>query len=625
MGTILSLDATLSLGAALGVGLITYAWIRRVRAKARTRGLTLALEDSRRTGEELRLGEARLRRMVEGLSVGVTLHDADGGVVYANAAALALLGTTPERLLGHRSIDLERDALGEEGVPLGPGGDPVLAAIARRGPVRDVVMGLRRAGAGERAWMLVSAEPCLEAEGTLSEVVCTFSDITEQRRAHERIRHLAYHDALTELPNRELFFDRLGVALVQGQRRRQSLALLFIDLDDFKVINDSLGHTVGDAGLRTVARRLKAAVRAADTVARFGGDEFTVLLPGIEQAEDVARIAGKLHEAVRRPIVLDGREVAFTSSIGAVLFPKDGQDIETLIRNADTAMYRAKELGRSQTEFYTSALSARVRDRLEVDGRLRQAVASGELELHYQPVVRLPDGRIEGYEALVRWRDPQRGLVQPADFIPAAEATGAIHEIGAWVLRTACRDLRALPPGSGGPRVAINLSPHQLDAGDIVEQVRRALDDAGVAPPALELEITETVALHGQDSAHKALRRLKDLGVRIAIDDFGTGYSSLSYLRRFPIDTLKVDRSFVWDAATNPDASAITRAIIAVGHQLGLRVIAEGIETREQLRLLRVMGCDAAQGYLFCAPVPLDELPDHLARIAEHWAREFPA
>jgi len=619
----LSLDAILGLGAALGVGLIAYAWIRRVQAEARTRGLTLVLEESRRTGEELRLGEARLRRMVEGLSVGVTLHGADGGVVYANAAALALLGATPERLLGHRSIDLEGDALGEEGAPLGPGGDPVLAAIARRGPVRDVVMGLRRAGAEERTWILVSAEPRLDADGALSEVVCTFSDITEQRRAHERIRHLAYHDALTELPNRELFFDRLGVALVQGQRRRQSLALLFIDLDDFKVINDSLGHTVGDAGLRTVARRLKAAVRAADTVARFGGDEFTVLLPGIEQPEDVARIAGKLHEAVRRPIVLDGREVALTSSIGAVLFPKDGQDIETLIRNADTAMYRAKELGRSQTEFYTSALSARVRDRLEVDGRLRQAVASGELELNYQPVVSLPDGRIEGYEALVRWRDPQRGLVPPGDFIPAAEATGAIHEIGAWVLRTACRDLRALPPGSGGPRVAINLSPHQLDTGDIVEQVRRALDDAGVAGPALELEITETVAL--QDATHKALRRLKELGVRIAIDDFGTGYSSLSYLRRFPIDTVKVDRSFVWDAATNPDASAITRAIIAVGHQLGLRVIAEGIETREQLRLLRVMGCDAGQGYLFCAPVPLDELPDHLARIAEQWAREFPA
>ena len=622
---ILSLDAILRLGATLGVGLIAYAWIRRVRAEARARGLTLALEESRRTGEESRRAEARLRGMVEGLSVGVTLHGADGGVVYANAAALALLGTTPERLLGHRSIDLEGDALGEDGAPLGPGGDPVPAAIARRQRVRDVVMGLRRLGDGERTWMLVSAEPCLEADGTLSEVVCTFSDITEQRRAHERIRHLAYHDALTELPNRELFFDRLGVALVQGQRRQQPLALLFIDLDDFKVINDSLGHTVGDTGLRTVARRLKAAVRAADTVARIGGDEFTVLLPGIEQPEDVARIAGKLHDAVRRPIVLDGREMTLTSSIGAVLFPKDGQDIETLIRNADTAMYRAKERGRSQTEFYTSALSARVRDRLEMDGRLRQAVASGALELHYQPVVGLLDGRIEGYEALVRWRDPQRGLVQPADFIPAVETpTGAIHEIGAWVLRTACRDLRALPPGSGGPRVSINLSPHQLNTVDIVEQVRRALDDAGVAPPALELEITETVALQGQDSAHEALRRLKDLGVRIAIDDFGTGYSSLSYLRRFPVDSLKVDRSFVRDAATNPDASAITRAIIAVGHQLGLRVIAEGIETREQLRLLRLMGCDAAQGYLFCAPVPLDELPDHLARIAEHWVQEFP-
>jgi diguanylate cyclase (GGDEF)-like protein/PAS domain S-box-containing protein len=611
----------------LGVGLIVCIWVLRGRAQARARGLALALEEAERTAEELRSRQAQLRGMIDGLSVGVTLHGPDGQILHANTAALTLLGVTQDLLLGRDSIDLEGDALGEEGAPLGPGANPVRAAIATRRPVRDAVMGLRRAGSGERTWMLVSAEPRFAADGTPGEIVCTFNDITERRRAHEQIRHLAYHDALTQLPNRELFIDRLGVALAQGQRHKRGVALLFIDLDDFKLVNDALGHTVGDAVLRTLAQRLRNAVREADTVARFGGDEFTVLLPGEEEAEGLARIASKLHDAIRRPISIEGREFALTASIGATAFPRDGRDVETLIRNADVAMYRAKELGRGQTEFYTSVMGARLHDRLDADARLRQAVACEALELHYQPVVSLRDGRIDGYEALVRWRDPQRGLVPPDEFIPAAEAAmGAIHEVGAWVLRTVCRDLLKLPGGNSvSPRVAINLSARQFHTGDIVEQVRLALEKAGVSPSRLELEITESVALRGQDSTEKVLRRLKALGLRIAIDDFGTGYSSLSYLRRFPIDTLKVDRSFVQDAIANPDAAGITRAIIGIGHQLGLRVVAEGVETSEQVRLLRLMGCDAAQGYFFCAAVPLSELPGRLLEIAELWAREFRA
>jgi diguanylate cyclase (GGDEF)-like protein len=474
----------------------------------------------------------------------------------------------------------------------------------------------------------VSADPQPDPEsGGVLEIVCTFGDVTERRRAHEQVRYLAYHDTLTELPNRDLFLDRLGVALVQGQRRQQGGALLFLDLDDFKVINDSLGHAVGDAGLRTVALRLKGALREADTVARFGGDEFTVLLPGAEDPEVVGRVASKLHEAVRRPIVLDGRELGFAVSIGAALFPQDGRDVETLLKNADAAMYHAKSRGRGRTEFYTSALGARASIQLEADARLRQAVALGELELHYQPVVRLTDGVVDGYEALIRWRHPQRGLLPPADFIPAAEAAmGAIHDVGSWVLKTACRDLRRLPEAPGPPsRVAVNLSARQFHTGDIVEQVQGAVAAGGIVSSRLELEITESVALHGQESTVEALRALKALGVRIAIDDFGTGYSSLSYLRRFPIDTLKVDRSFVRDAADSADASAIVRAIIAVGHQLGLRVVAEGIETREQLRLLRLLGCDAAQGYFFCVPVPLEELEGRRHAIAEQWRSEFSA
>jgi len=612
--------------AAFWVGVIVGIWVLRGRAGARARHLASGLQETEQTAERLRTRQAQLQGMIEELSAGVTRHGPSGEILEANAAALTLLGTTQRRLLGRDSIDLEGDALGEEGAPLGPGGDPVRRVVATRHPMRDVVMGLRKAGSADRTWMQVSAEPVFGSDGTLSEVVCTFQDITERRRAHEQIRHLAYHDPLTQLPNRELFVDRLSVALAQGQRQGRGVAVLFVDLDDFKVVNDALGHTVGDAVMRTLAQRLKSAVREADTVARFGGDEFVVLLTGGQAAADLARIADKLHEAVRRPVHVEGRDLVVSASIGATVFPEDGRDVEALIRNADVAMYRAKEVGRGRTEFYTSAMGARVRDQLEADARLRLAVTSGELELHYQPVVSLADGRVDGYEALVRWRDPQRGLVPPNDFIPAAEAAmGAIHEVGAWVLQTACRDLARLPAGPGSrPRVAVNLSARQFHTGDIVEQVRSALEAATASPSMLELEITESVALHGHDSTEQALRRLKELGLSIAIDDFGTGYSSLSYLRRFPIDTLKVDRSFVRDAAANPDASAITRAIVGVGHQLGLRVVAEGVETREQLRLLRLMGCDAAQGFFFCRAVPLTELPGQQLRIAELWAREFP-
>jgi len=564
--------------------------------------------------------------MVEGLSVGVTVHDADGRVRYANTAARALLGSTEDSGPGDLAFAIDGQATGEEGTRLGATGDLVHGVLSSGRPIRDAVVALRRRGSGDLAWVLASAEPHLGPDGQAHEVVCSFNDITERRRAQEQIRHLAYHDALTQLPNRELFFDRLAVALVQARRRKRCAALLFVDLDDFKLMNDSLGHAVGDAVLRAVARRVRGVVREEDTVARFGGDEFIVLLPAINGAEDAARIADKLHGAIRQPIQIDAREMTLSASIGATVFPRDGADMETLVRNADIAMYRAKELGRDQTEFYSAELGERVRGQLEVDARLRQAVRAGELEVHYQPILRLQDGHVEGCEALVRWRDPRRGLVQPADFIPAAEAAmGCIVELGAWVLQRVCRDLSAFSSVLGQvPRVAINLSARQVHTGDIVEQIGGALSEAGIPPARLELEITESVALRGQEATEKALARLRALGVQLAIDDFGTGYSSLSYLRRFPIDTLKVDRSFVQDAIHNPDASEITRAIIGVGHQLGLRVVAEGVETSEQLRLLRLMGCDSAQGYLFSPPVPLGELAGRTRLIADYWRREFP-
>ncbi len=616
-------------GLLLALAAVSWAawlWRRQTRVESRLRGQVAALLMAEEATADLKRCEERLRGMIDGLNVGVTRHAANGALIAANPAALLILGLKLDEALGRRTLDVEGDALGEDGAPLGPRGDPLQAALAARQPVRDLVMGLRQHGGSDRVWAVVSVEPELAADGTLSGASCTLIDITERRRAHEVIRHLAYHDALTQLPNRELFLDRLRVALVQGQRRQRGVALLFVDLDDFKLVNDSLGHSVGDAVLRALGHRLKAAVREADTVGRFGGDEFTVLLPGVDEPEDAARLADKLRTAVRRAIHVEGRDLALTASVGVAIFPRDGRDAETLLTNADVAMYRAKELGHDQTEFYTAALGQRVRERLEVDVRLREAVASGALELHYQPIVNLATGQVEELEALVRWRDPRRGLLLPQSFIPAAEsATGAIHEVGAWVLRTACRDLRSWPSELGDSvSVAVNLSARQFHTGDIVEQVCATLREAGVPPARLTLEITESVALRGEEATEKALTRLKAFGVRIAIDDFGTGYSSLSYLRRFSIDTLKVDRSFVRDAATNSDASGITRAVLAVGHQLGLRVVAEGVETYEQLRLLRLMGCDAAQGYLFAHPVPLLELREALARATRQWSREFP-
>ncbi|MCL4819687.1 MAG: EAL domain-containing protein [Vicinamibacteria bacterium] len=549
----------------------------------------------------------------------MTLHDQTGSLVVANPMARAILGSDPSGLPGRLGLLPAGRALDEAGHTLSPSADPVLAVLASGKAIREAVVGLRHAD-GAVAWLLISVEP--EAiDGAIANVVCTFSDITEQRRAHERIRHLAQHDGLTQLPNRELLLDRLGVALVQCRRRAVGLALVFVDLDNFKVINDSLGHSAGDSVLRTVARRLRSAVREADTVARLGGDEFVVLLTGIESTQDVLRVVSQLQATLRRPLDVDGRELSAHASVGVALYPQDGTDAETLLRHADTAMYRAKELGRDQTEFYTPALGARVREQLDVDARLRRAVVANELELHYQPVLDLADGSVHGVEALVRWRH-EGALVPPEEFIPAAETMGAIHALGAWVLDVACRSVGQLSTAAGNPlTVAVNLSARQFHAPEFVETVRGTIAASRCPPRSVVLEITESAALHGREATLEKLERLKALGARLAIDDFGTGFSSFAYLQRFPLDLLKVDRSFVRDVTRSRSASGITRAIVAVGHELGLRVVAEGVETEDQARLLMLLGCDAVQGYLCGPPVPLAELATTIEGARQVWRR----
>jgi diguanylate cyclase (GGDEF)-like protein len=441
-------------------------------------------------------------------------------------------------------------------------------------------------------------------------VGCLLADEREvSALATVEIEHLAYHDALTGLPNRPLFIDRLIVSLAQAPRAKQKLAVFFLDLDRFKDVNDSLGHSVGDALLKAVAERIRSCVREGDTVARFGGDEFTLLVPRLEHVEDVGKIAQKILETLKIPFLIADRELFAPASIGISIYPGDGTDAETLVRNADTAMYRAKEQGRDNYQLYAPAMNVRALERLALENMLRKALAQQELRVFYQPMVDLRTSTIVGVEALVRWQHPELGLLSPAHFISVAELSGLIVPIGNWVLRTACRQTRQWQKRFGFPmRVSVNLSARQFQQPDLAIQVLRALQDSGLEPSALDLEITESSAMQNAENTIHALRDLKALGIRIAMDDFGTGYSSLSYLKRFPIDTLKLDKSFVEDVCTDSSDAAIAEAVVLLAHSLNLSVVAEGVETEEQLEFFRRLGCDHIQGYLFSAPVSAVEL-----------------
>ena len=421
--------------------------------------------------------------------------------------------------------------------------------------------------------------------------------------ATSEVERLAYYDTVTGLPNRSLFNDRLRVALAHAHRHKYKLAVLFLDIDRFKQINDSLGHTVGDRLLRAVAGRIRTTMRDEDTVARFGGDEFTVLIHIIGKIEDAGKIAQKVLESLSAPITIDDREFVVTSSIGISVYPVDGTDGETLIRNSDTAMYRAKEAGRNAFQFYAAAMNHKALEALEVENGLRRALVNKEFVLYYQPLVEVETGEVFGLEALVRWQHPELGLLRPDRFSPAAEQSGLIIELGRWVLHEACMQAATWHRSGHKVVMAVNLSGRQFQDPDLISQISEALEKAGLAPEFLELEITEGYAMQDVQKAIRTLQHLKALGVRIAIDDFGTGYSCLSYLKQFPIDTLKLDGSFVRDLATPQDAQ-IALGVIALAHSLKLKVIAEGVETLSQLTFLKENSCDRLQGYLFSRPMP---------------------
>jgi diguanylate cyclase (GGDEF)-like protein/PAS domain S-box-containing protein len=439
------------------------------------------------------------------------------------------------------------------------------------------------------------------------------TDITERKYHEEQLRHLATHDELTGLANRTLLLDRLEQTMHYARRSGRLVAVMLLDLDRFKVVNDSLGHAFGDMLLCSVAQRLKQSVREADTVARLGGDEFVILLAEVAEVEDAGLVAAKILRLLAEPHRLDDREITLTASLGVSLFPRDSDDGPTLIRNADTAMYRAKRNESSTFVFYSPEMNQRIRETLELEGALRQALEREEFCLHYQPKVDLASGRVIGCEALVRWHHPQRGMVSPADFIPLAEETGLIVPLGTWVLKEACRQAKAWQTeGLPSPSVAVNLSARQFRTGNLPRLLQEILQDTHLNPDLLELELTESMVMDDPAAAERTMFSLKDLGVKLSLDDFGTGYSSLNYLRWFPVDSLKIDRSFIRDVATDPSGASVVTSVIDIAHNLGLTAVAEGVETREQLAFLTGCGCDILQGYLFSKPLPPEEFTNLL-------------
>ena len=436
--------------------------------------------------------------------------------------------------------------------------------------------------------------------------------------ANKQLRHLATHDALTDLPNRVLLDDRLEQAIAHADRDLQTFSVMMLDLDRFKTINDSLGHHAGDAVLKEVASRLHAVVRSIDTVARFGGDEFVLVIGPSAPAADVEELANRANEALRRPIHLNGVDLHISSSIGIASFPADGRSAERLLAHADAAMYCAKQQGRNHFQSFAPGMDALTLERANLESELYQALKLQQLELHYQPKVDTASGDVRSAEALIRWRHPVRGLIPPAQFIPLAEECGLIHEIGAWVVREACRQCAAWQrEGVPALRVAVNVAASQFRRGDLLEVIQRALLEAQLDPQFLEIELTESVVMTDPEDTAAILEQLSRMGVLVSVDDFGTGYSSMNYLRRFPIDKLKIDRGFLQDLATSADDAAIVRAIVSLAHSLRLKVVAEGVETPEQLRFLRTLGCDQYQGYHFSPPLPANEF----ARLVRNWQK----
>lgn len=541
---------------------------------------------------------------------GVLVMDAGGAVLQANRAFCQLLGLAPAEVRGPAALLLK------PGTRQAPGQDRLWDVLEQEGRWQGELW--VAGGQGQDIPLLCSLSAVRDAMGRRTHWVGVFTDITRLKTSEAELAFLAHHDPLTRLPNRRLFQDRLETALRDCERSGERLAVLLLDLDRFKDVNDSFGHPVGDELLQHVALRLRDRVRAGDTLARLGGDEFALLMQHPQRDEDPARLAQSLIDALAQPWrSSDGVELVVGTSVGICLYPSQGRSSQALLQGADAALYRAKADGRGVYRYFADEMTRAARERLRLEARLRQAMAHGGLSLHYQPQLEVASGRVVGVEALLRWHDPEEGVITPARFIPVAETTGLIVELGRWVLHEACRQARQwLDEGLPPLRVAVNVSPHQFQHGDLAAQVQQALADSGLPADALEIELTEGALMAREHASVQMLECLNGMGVGIAIDDFGTDYSSLAYLKRFPIDVLKIDRGFIAELAERADDLAISEAVIGLGHTLGVRVLAEGVETQAQLDLLRSRGCDLFQGFLASAPLPADQLAPWLRQSA---------
>jgi diguanylate cyclase (GGDEF)-like protein/PAS domain S-box-containing protein len=551
--------------------------------------------------EALFVEKERAQVTLNSIGDAVICTDVGGHVTYLNAAAERLTGW-----LCSEGVDLPLETVFHIIDPKtrAPIQNPMALATAENKVVGLPPLCTLIRRDGSEIAIEDSTAPIHDRQGHVTGAVMVFHDVSAARNLALQLAHAAEHDDLTDLPNRSLLHDRLSMAIAASARRQSHLAALYVDLDRFKNINDSLGHPVGDRLLQSVARRLSESVRQSDTVSRQGGDEFVILLPDVNASKDAAVCADKILKAIHRPHLIEGHEIHVAASIGIALFPQDGTDVDTLLKNADSAMYAAKECGRDNYQFYRADFNASASERQTLESDLRSAIDRDELELHYQPILDMRSGTVCGVEALLRWRHPQHGFSQPAVFIPIAEESGLIVPIGKWVLREACRQAKAWEDEGMAPlRLSVNISAVELRSKDFVAGVKEILKETGFDAKRLEFELTETFLMQDSNSTATVLAAIKDLGVQLALDDFGTGYSSLSYMRRFPIDTLKIDRSFVNDLVVDADDASIVSAVINMGKSLHMRVVAEGVETQEQLAFLRQEGCSEAQGYLFSKPV----------------------
>jgi diguanylate cyclase (GGDEF)-like protein/PAS domain S-box-containing protein len=583
-----------------------------IKGQIDTRGLLRSLRyamERKAIEEALFVEKERAQVTLNSIGDGVACTDISGNITFLNLVAEKMTGSSREEAAGRPMAEVLRivDATSRETIS-----NPMELAVAKNRTVHLPLNCVLLRRDGFEIPIEDSVSPIHDREGSATGAVIVFRDVSVAQAMALQMAHSAQHDFLTGLPNRMLLNDRVSQAISLAARHMKKVAVLFLDLDGFKHINDSLGHPIGDKLLQSIAKRLVDCGRSSDTVSRQGGDEFVVLLSEVDQSDDAATTARRMLQAIAEPHSIGQHDLHVTASIGLSIYPDDGMDAETLIKNADTAMYQAKENGHQSYQFFRPAMNVRAVERQSIEESLRRALERQEFALHYQPIINLGTGEITGAEALIRWTHPTRGLVCPAQFIPVAEDCGLILPIGNWVLREACKQARSwvdsgLPLGT----MAVNISAIEFRDERFLEGVFGILKDTGLDPRSLELELTESVLMKRAESTESILKALRARGVQVAVDDFGTGYSSLSYLRRFPIDALKIDQSFVRQITTAPDETTIVTAVISMGRSLKLRVVAEGVETQEELAFLQAHQCDEAQGYFFSRPLP----PEQFAKL----------